>query len=801
MVWQVAKNLVKSLVFSVAAISFVVPTQAQVILNEANAVSETEATRFLSSDPGKPYEGYDYGAFPYSGNTNLPNDPVAPGNPFAPDISSASGVQTSFVDGFDIVSNPRGFARIKFNGGNWIELAVTNDHADLRGYTFYWQDDFDDDGVYGELKSQDPTLLENERGAVTFSDNKAWADLRAGTILTISERMFADEVRDDYPYGFAGTGQNDTGYDYDLSTDLSFSPFDGNDDWHVHFHLDETATLGATPADTPYFLANSDLEVSNEQWAGKIMDPTSTIIDSVRNPALSLGDLDVNTGDITGFIGENDSLVVNDFGAQTGGAGVGDDESITLLSDPDSGETGAAYYEDTDWSTFGLPNLFNRRTDVGDADGDGIIDGDIVAGALNDETTLSQVQNFSRLRDTIRANSYDWNAAGTNDFASAANWQRANDNAVPAMGPDAPWTASLANNAGGARVAQVTSNATVAFATVMATSGSMRLEVQSGATLSVVGDTTPGFESPGRVLVMGGGILQADGVVDASAVEGFSGALVAGTGSLTGELLNSGGTVRPGGGSGGTLSVGGDYVQDTDGTLAIDIAGAGLGQYSVLSVAGTATLDGLLEISLGGFTPANNSNFTVLTSAGLTDLGLSLSGDSSGFSLSIVGGTDLVLSFMGSAVGPDFSGDGMLDCADINLLTGAIADMMNDAAFDLTGDGFVDLADRDEWLTLAGAANLASGNAYLLGDANLDGDVDGQDFIDWNSNKFRSVAEWCAGDFNADGIVDGQDFIQWNSNKFMSADAVAAAVPEPMSAIGLLSAMLCMAGIRRRRTR
>ena len=58
---------------------------------------------------------------------------------------------------------------------------------------------------------------------------------------------------------------------------------------------------------------------------------------------------------------------------------------------------------------------------------------------------------------------------------------------------------------------------------------------------------------------------------------------------------------------------------------------------------------------------------------------------------------------------------------------------------------------------------------YRLGDADLDGNVDGQDFIAWNAHKFTNIAEWCAGDFNADGVVDGLDFIEWNANKFTSA--------------------------------
>lgn len=37
--------------------------------------------------------------------------------------------------------------------------------------------------------------------------------------------------------------------------------------------------------------------------------------------------------------------------------------------------------------------------------------------------------------------------------------------------------------------------------------------------------------------------------------------------------------------------------------------------------------------------------------------------------------------------------------------------------------------DRDVWLAVAGAEILPSGNAYLVGDANLDGTVDGLDLV------------------------------------------------------------------------
>jgi hypothetical protein len=114
----------------------------------------------------------------------------------------------------------------------------------------------------------------------------------------------------------------------------------------------------------------------------------------------------------------------------------------------------------------------------------------------------------------------------------------------------------------------------------------------------------------------------------------------------------------------------------------------------------------------------------------------------------------------------------------------------------LTGDGLVDATDLEDWLAEAGAANLGSGNSYLSGDANLDGNVDGADFLSWNANKFAVTTGWCQGDFDANGFADGADFVIWNSNKF--ASALASAVPEPTSFGLAFVCMLAMAARRRR---
>ncbi len=135
-----------------------------------------------------------------------------------------------------------------------------------------------------------------------------------------------------------------------------------------------------------------------------------------------------------------------------------------------------------------------------------------------------------------------------------------------------------------------------------------------------------------------------------------------------------------------------------------------------------------------------------------------------------VGNSSFLASFQWTRASGDFNVDSFFNSTDIDALISAIASGGNSRLFDMTGDGQLDLADRDAWLIAAGTINLPSRNAYLVGDANLDGVVDGSDFGIWNSHKFTASAAWSSGDFNADGLVDGSDFGLWNANKFTASD-------------------------------
>ena len=135
------------------------------------------------------------------------------------------------------------------------------------------------------------------------------------------------------------------------------------------------------------------------------------------------------------------------------------------------------------------------------------------------------------------------------------------------------------------------------------------------------------------------------------------------------------------------------------------------------------------------------------------------------------------------------------------------------------GLGFADSADPGN------PANLSSGTIEikytLLGDANLDGVVDGTDFGILAANFNKGVSRWDQGDFNYDGVVDGADFSDLAANfdkgasgadvgppaiddpalvAFAQAHGLMADLPEPASGFLLLFTAGAYLTRRRRKT-
>ena len=176
--------------------------------------------------------------------------------------------------------------RVQGNGGDWFELVVTEDNLDIRG----WRLAISDDDV------AQPELV--------FSDAPIWSDLRAGTIITVTE----EEI----------TAADTTVF----AEDISYSPATGD------FWINVVAGNNGSGE----FISASNFPVSNDNWQ-------LTIIDNAGNT-------------VFGAAGEG----IAGFG------GVSSQEVGKLEEDPQTFITAGSDYDDGTSSTFGAPNLYADGT-------------------------------------------------------------------------------------------------------------------------------------------------------------------------------------------------------------------------------------------------------------------------------------------------------------------------------------------------------------------------------------------------------------------------------------------------------
>jgi hypothetical protein len=86
------------------------------------------------------------------------------------------------------------------------------------------------------------------------------------------------------------------------------------------------------------------------------------------------------------------------------------------------------------------------------------------------------------------------------------------------------------------------------------------------------------------------------------------------------------------------------------------------------------------------------------------------------------------------------------------------------------------------------------------GDFDSDGDVDGADFVAWQTNFPKATeATLAQGDADSDGDVDGADFVVWQTNFPFTPGGGTAAVPEPASVSLALGGIVLLALRRIRR--
>jgi autotransporter-associated beta strand protein len=149
----------------------------------------------------------------------------------------------------------------------------------------------------------------------------------------------------------------------------------------------------------------------------------------------------------------------------------------------------------------------------------------------------------------------------------------------------------------------------------------------------------------------------------------------------------------------------------------------------------------------------------------------------------------------------------------INAMTldfNSIGSALNDTAVvfatygSLSGTAFSSVLDTPAGYTIN--YNYLGGNQIALvaslrpGDFDSDGDVDGADFVAWQTNFPKATGATLAqGDADGDGDVDGADFVVWQTNFPFTPGPGASPVPEPGLLVFAITAFGTVGLIRWRR--
>ena len=235
------------------------------------------------------------------------------------EYNSVSG--SNYLGGINSDKVDNVFGRLEGNGQNWMEFLVVKDHLDLRGYKFEWS------------YNQDFLGIKAGSGAMTFTQEPLWSDLRQGTIITITEwqeAWYKDEgLNTSGLHNFSRQGgvngignQRNNAFAagthtfVDLSTDLRFNPELG--DWHInvfagerepstgdykYFTFNGTTTLdgNATHANVGIDDDAGVFAVNNDNWEGTIRDGTvshNVVFGPVGEAVAGFGGGGINSGEV-----------------------------------------------------------------------------------------------------------------------------------------------------------------------------------------------------------------------------------------------------------------------------------------------------------------------------------------------------------------------------------------------------------------------------------------------------------------------------------------------------------------------
>ncbi len=222
---------------------------------------------------------------------------------------------TKFINGGTATADATGgqaedqtFGRVVGNGNNWIELVVTTDHLDIRGWKLRWAENLKFTSTGQNLWYGDGLV---NQGIITFSNDARWSNLRAGTILTVIE------------FDAAGAGFDD---------DFTFDPCAG--DWWINVHSRNNAALISTVTNVTGDPAGA-FSVGNDGWLMEVVNAQGQVV----TPACGEGAL--------GYPG----------------GGVASTENCRLEGDPRL-VVDTTMYDDADTSSFGRPNSWTDAVNL-----------------------------------------------------------------------------------------------------------------------------------------------------------------------------------------------------------------------------------------------------------------------------------------------------------------------------------------------------------------------------------------------------------------------------------------------------
>ncbi len=215
---------------------------------------------------------------------------------------------------------------------------------------------------------------------------------------------------------------------------------------------------------------------------------------------------------------------------------------------------------------------------------------------------------------------------------------------------------------------------------------------------------------------------------------------------------------------GGAVQVlGGNYVQDSLGTLEIEFGGPmAEAEYNPLQVGRSAVLDGTLELQPHGdyVEPADRGerdDFAILLA-------------------SAIEGTFAEILIDGTLMAPTFQ-DG-------------------DSFRSYTGQNAEGTDGLFRYVTYFDDSVVISNYLALPGDANGDGAVNQRDFAIWQAYRFTTETDWSKADFNLDHVTDVSDFNIWNENRGRTNEGVVAE-PSSVTFLVLCAGLVLMTGMRR----